>query len=227
MKTYILVFSVAAALCSCGKKERIHFQLKIDSLTNALNESKKTEVAMSEVGVMLDSIDASRHALHTKIVEGISYADYISRLKDINTNIKNSQIKLAALEHSLKNSKNVSTAAIHRLKEDLDLRSKEIIALQLDVARVKKKAFASEFGQLDVGLGICGLRSSSVRWRSLRFPHVGPYPHPNTCPSTCPRRPTAAGSNRWALSRRWCNRFSGRYASATGASQNSRFNWKH
>jgi len=139
MKTYILVFSVAAALCSCGKKERIHFQLKIDSLTNALNESKKTEVAMSEVGVMLDSIDASRHALHTKIVEGISYADYISRLKDINTNIKNSQIKLAALEHSLKNSKNVSTAAIHRLKEDLDLRSKEIIALQLDVANLREK----------------------------------------------------------------------------------------
>jgi len=139
MKTYIFAIGVAAALFSCGKKERAHLQLKVDSLSNALNESKKTEVAMSEVGAMLDSIDASRHALHTKIVEGISYADYVTRLKDINTNIKNSQIKLTELEKNLKNSKKLSAAAIHRLKEDLDLREKEIVALQLDVATLREK----------------------------------------------------------------------------------------
>src|SRR6478736_2270706 len=110
MKTYILVIGLAVTFLSCDKKEKIHLQFKVDSLNNALNESKKTEIAMSEVGVMLDSIDASRHALHTKIVEGISYADYVGRLKEINTNIKNSQVKLAALEKSLKNSKNASSA---------------------------------------------------------------------------------------------------------------------
>jgi len=139
MKTYILAIGVAATLFSCGKKEREHLQTRIDSLSNALNESKKVEVAMSEVGAMLDSIDASRHALHTKIVEGLSYADYVTRLKDINTNIRHSQMKLTELENSFKNSKRLSAAAIHRLKEDLDLRAKEIVALQLDVASLREK----------------------------------------------------------------------------------------
>lgn len=139
MKTYILAIGVAAALFSCGKKEKAHLQLKIDSLSNALSESKKTEVAMNEVGIMLDSIDASRHVLHTKIVEGISYADYVSRLKSINTQIKDSRAKLASLEKNLKNSKSTSLITIRRLKSDLDLKSKEIVALQLDVVNLREK----------------------------------------------------------------------------------------
>jgi len=139
MKTYILAIGVAAALFSCGKKEQAHLQLKIDSLSNALSESKKTEVAMNEVGVMLDSIDASRHVLHARIAEGISYADYVSRLKMINTQIKDSQVKLASLEQSLKNSKSTSLITIHRLKTDLDLKSKEVMALQLDIVNLREK----------------------------------------------------------------------------------------
>jgi hypothetical protein len=139
MKTYIFVFGAAAALFSCGTKERTHLQLQVDSLNYALNESKKAEVAMNEVGVMLDSIDANRHALRTKIVEGISYADYITRLKDINTHIKDSQAKLVAMETNLKNSKGVSAATIRRLKTDLDARSQEIVALQMDVINLREQ----------------------------------------------------------------------------------------
>jgi hypothetical protein len=139
MKTYILGFGVAIALFSCGTKERTQLQLRVDSLSYALNESKKAEVAMNEVGVMLDSIDANRHVLRVKIVEGISYADYISRLQDINTSIKDSQAKLASLEISLKNSKGASAATIHRLKTDLESRSKEIVALQLDVVNLREE----------------------------------------------------------------------------------------
>ncbi len=139
MKTTILVFGLAAALFSCDTKERTHLQLKVDSLSFALNESKKSEVAMNEVGVLLDSIDANRHALRANIVEGISYADYISRLKDINTHIKDSQAKLAELETSLKNSKGVSSATIRRLKTDLESRSQEIVALQLDVVNLREQ----------------------------------------------------------------------------------------
>jgi hypothetical protein len=139
MKTYILIICVAAALFSCDKKEKAALHLKIDSLKNALNESKKTEAVMNEVGIMLDSIDVSRHALNTKIVEGISYADYVSRLKSIHNQIKDSQVKLASLEKSLKNTNSTSLTTIHRLKADLDLKSKEIVALQLDVANLREK----------------------------------------------------------------------------------------
>ena len=139
MKTYIFVFGAAAALFSCGTKERTQLQLKVDSLSYALNESKKTELTMNEVGVMLDSIDANRHALRTKIVEGISYADYISRLKEINTHIKDSQAKLVAMENNLKNTKGISSAAIRRLKTDLEARSQEIVALQMDVVNLREQ----------------------------------------------------------------------------------------
>lgn len=140
MKTYLsLVVGVAVALFGCNKKEMTHLQFKIDSLGNALNESKKTEVAMNEVGIMLDSIDLSRHQLHAKITEGLSYSDYAKRLKEINTHIKDSQAKLLVLEQNLKNSKSASLVTVRRLKEDLELRSKEIVALQLDVVNLRDK----------------------------------------------------------------------------------------
>jgi len=139
MRNYILVISVAAALFSCDKKEKAQLQIKIDSLSVALNESRKTEAAMNEVGVMLDSIDASRHLLHTKIVEGIAYADYVNRLKSINTQIKESRVKLASLERNLASSKSASLSTVRRLKSDLDLKSKEIVALQLDVVDLREK----------------------------------------------------------------------------------------
>jgi hypothetical protein len=139
MKIYILAFGAAAALFSCDTKERTQLQTRVDSLSYALNESKKSEATMNEVGIMLDSIDANRHALRSTIVEGISYADYITRLKDINTHIKESQEKLATLESKLKNTNGVSSATVRRLKADLDSRSKEIVTLQMDVINLREQ----------------------------------------------------------------------------------------
>jgi hypothetical protein len=140
MKTYILAIGAAAALFSCNNtKEKSREQVKIDSLTNVLNESQKAEKAMNEVGTLLDSIDANRHALHAKITEGTTYAEYISRLNDINTHIKDSEAKIASLEADLKTSRGASAATIHRLRSDLDARSKEIVALQLDVANLREQ----------------------------------------------------------------------------------------
>src|SRR5579864_9214255 len=128
MKNYIIVIAIAATLFSCDTKEKAHLQLRIDSLNNALVESKKTELALNEVGIILDSIDINRHVLRVKIVEGITYANYIDRLNEINTHIKDSQAKITALENNLKGSKAASAATIHRLKSDIEMKSKEIVA---------------------------------------------------------------------------------------------------
>ena len=138
MKAYILVLGVAAAFFSCDSQERLRLQSRTDSLSYALEESKKAEVALNEVGILLDSIDANRHALRTNILEGITYADYIERLEAINTHIKASQAKIASLEASLKNSKRSNSATIRRLKTDLEVRSKEILELQLDVVALRE-----------------------------------------------------------------------------------------
>src|SRR5882762_6470868 len=98
MKTYILGVALVALLFSCDNKEKARLQSKVDSLNVALTESKKVETTMSEVGSMIDSIDANRQALRTQIIEGTSYADYVLRLKDINSHLKATQKKLDDLE---------------------------------------------------------------------------------------------------------------------------------
>jgi len=139
MKAYIIAIALGATLFGCDTKEKAQLRLKVDSLHDALIESKKTEVALNEVGVILDSIDFNRHILHVKFVEGISYAEYVNRLKEINTHIKDSQAKIIELEKSLKGSKATSSATIHRLKAELEMKSKEIVALQLDVIALRDK----------------------------------------------------------------------------------------
>jgi chromosome segregation ATPase len=139
MKTYLLAMGVAAALFSCNTKEKTRLEFKVDSLSTALRQGQKAELAMNEVGILLDSIDENRHALHTKITEGITYAAYISRLKDINTHIKDSEAKLVEVENALKNSNNGSSATIRRLKADLAARSQEIVSLQLDVVTLREQ----------------------------------------------------------------------------------------
>ncbi len=139
MKKFLIAMALAATLFGCDTKEKASLQLKVDSLNNALVESKKTEIAMNEVGIILDSIDINRHVLRLKIIEGISYANYIDRLNEINTHIKDSQAKILALENKLKGSKAASAATIHRLKSDIEMRSKDIVALQLDVINLREQ----------------------------------------------------------------------------------------
>ena len=137
MKTFIIAIVFATTLLACDTKEKAHLQLRVDSLKNALAESKKTEAALNEVGVILDSIDLNRHILHIRIVEGITYADYVNRLNEINNHIKQSQARIATLEKNLKGAHVASSATIHRLKADLDTKSKEIVALQWEVINLR------------------------------------------------------------------------------------------
>lgn len=136
---FALSIVAGALLTSCDTKEKARLQSKVDSLSVELRDSRQVEQAMNDVGVLLDSIDASSHVLRTKVVEGTSYADYISRLKDINNHIKESQAKLDEVQASLKKSNRTSAATIKRLKADLELRSQEIVALQMDVVRLREE----------------------------------------------------------------------------------------
>ena len=139
LKAGIFSLGIATMLFSCDTKEKAQLHQKVDSLTVELQASRKVEATMNEIGVLIDSIDVSRQALNTKMVEGTSYADYLNRLKDINSSIRDTQKKLQVMESSMKKSNNVSAASIRRLKADLELRSNEIIALQLDIAKMREE----------------------------------------------------------------------------------------
>jgi len=138
MKHIYIVLITAIVLSGCGNTERAQLKSEIDSLNTVIFQNAEDEVTLDEVGVLLDSIDISRHLLTVNVVEGISYADYITRLKGINEDIKESQAKILTLEQGLKRSKHISATTIKRLRADLDARSADVVELQLQVAELRQ-----------------------------------------------------------------------------------------
>ncbi len=135
----IFVIGIAALTMSCDSKERAQLQHKVDSLSAELQVSKQVESTMNEIGGLIDSIDANRQALRTEMVEGTSYTDYIKRLKEINDHISTTKNKISEMEKAMKASKGASAASLKRMKEDLELRSQEVLALQVEIEKMREE----------------------------------------------------------------------------------------
>ncbi len=139
VKKLLIVLSIGLVMMSCGgESEKLKSQ--VDSLKAELQTSQQFANTLQEVGTLMDSIDASRQLLRVNMVEGTTYADYTSRMKDINNYVKDTQNKIEDLEKSLKKSKgnaNAYAATIKKLKADLEDRNKEIANLQANVEELK------------------------------------------------------------------------------------------
>ncbi len=141
VKKFLFVASVGAIMMSCGGNSE-KLQSQVDSLKNELQTSQQFATTLQEVGVLMDSIDANRQLLRVNMVEGTTYDDYKSRMKDINNYVKDTQDKITDLEKTLKKSKsnnNALTATIKKLKADLESRNKEIAALNEQVDQLKSE----------------------------------------------------------------------------------------
>jgi chromosome segregation ATPase len=141
IRKLVLALPVAGMILlgSCDKKEKEQLKAQVDSLKTELQTSQQTAAQLSEIGTLIDSIDASRQLLRTDVVEGTSYTDYKSRLQSINNHIKDTQGKIAQLEKSLKNVKGGYATTIKRLKADLELSTQQIAALQSEVDRMRSE----------------------------------------------------------------------------------------
>lgn len=139
MKTPLIALLLVIALSSCDTKKITTLEQRVDSLNVVLVASREVEQSMNEVGALIDSIDASRSALRIKMIEGSSYADYVTRLRDINTYVKRTEEKLTALEESTKKSSKSSASAVRRLKADLKKTSDELVELQLQLASMREE----------------------------------------------------------------------------------------
>ncbi len=138
----IFAIPVAAFLFSCGTKEREVLQSQVDSLKVELETSQAMAQTLTEVGSMMDSIDASRQLLRVNMAEGTTYSDYTTRMKDINSYVRETQKKIDDLEKTLKTSKansNAFTKTIQRLKADLESQTKEIADLQEQVTKYRNE----------------------------------------------------------------------------------------
>jgi hypothetical protein len=137
IRKLILAVPVIAMLWSCDKQERVALQTQNDSLRTELQASQATAQTLQEIGVLIDSIDASRQLLRTDVVEGTSYSDYKSRLQGINSHIRETQGKIADLEKSMKSAKGGYAITIKRLKADLELSTQQLTALQGEVEKMR------------------------------------------------------------------------------------------
>jgi len=133
MTRLLWIIPVASLMVACGAKEKAELQSTVDSLNIELENSQKMANTLLEVGVLMDSIDANRQLLRINMVEGTTYDDYTTRMKDLNQYVKDSEKKINDLEDALKKSQgNASTYArqIKKLKDDLQAKTNEIVALQ-------------------------------------------------------------------------------------------------
>jgi proline dehydrogenase len=134
---FILCLTVVGMLFSCRDEEKERaLQTQVDSLQTELKASQETAQTLQEVGVLIDSIDASRQLLRTDMVEGTSYKDYKNRLQDISAYVKQTQSKLSELEKSAKNSR-IYAGTIKKLKADLEARTMQIAALEEEVQKIR------------------------------------------------------------------------------------------
>lgn len=141
-KKLIFCLPVAAMLVGCGSQEKEQMQARIDSLQTELQASQKMAKTLTEVGVLLDSIDASRQLLRVNMVEGTTYDDYQERMKEINGFIRDSQRKIEDLEKSLSKSKaNEGAFAknIRALKEQLRAETTKVAELQEQVEKYRNE----------------------------------------------------------------------------------------
>lgn len=142
IKKLLYAMPLVALLCSCDKQEKEALQKQVDSLNLELERSHQMSEALTEVGTLMDSIDASRQLLRVNMVEGTTYDDYASRMKDLNSYIKETQKKIEGLEKSLKTSKanaNAFSRTVKKLKADLEAKTQEIAMLQEQVEKYRNE----------------------------------------------------------------------------------------
>ena len=142
IKRLLFVSAIGGLMMGCGGAENTKLQSQVDSLKFELQTTQELAQTLTDVGVLMDSIDASRQLLRVNMVEGTTYDDYSSRMKDINNYVKDTQSKIEDLEKALKKSKGTSnafSAAIKKLKADLEERSKEITNLQGQVEQLSNE----------------------------------------------------------------------------------------
>lgn len=133
----ILLLFIVGSIWSCDTKEKEQLLSTVDSLKIELNASQATAATLQEIGILLDTIDASRKMLRTNIVEGTPYEDYQNRLTELNSYIQQTQNKISELENTLQKSTRNYSATIKRLKSELALSTQQLAALQTEVEKIR------------------------------------------------------------------------------------------
>ncbi|HQQ97532.1 MAG TPA: hypothetical protein PLX35_09720 [Cyclobacteriaceae bacterium] len=139
MKIQIAVLVIVVGLLTgCDIRKMETARHTIDSLKAVVGDNQAMNKTLSEIGVLMDSIDVNRKVLRTNMIEGVRYEAYVKRMADINQYVRKTERKLTALQKKAKQRDDaVYSAAIKRLRADLDVRTHELDALREQIERYK------------------------------------------------------------------------------------------
>ncbi len=120
--------AIFSGLLSCNSNSG-QLKLENDSLRHQLNAATKLVETMSTVNTLLDSIDATRHAVRMLSGEKNASTDYSQRMTELKDYVKETEGKIRELEASVAEN-NVNTDSymiiIDALKDELKVRNEEI-----------------------------------------------------------------------------------------------------
>jgi chromosome segregation ATPase len=143
MKKYpILLFVLAITLLGCDKEEKNKMQQQLDSLKSELETSQQLAKTLTEVGTLMDSIDANRQVLRMNMMEGTTFDNYTNRMEDLNKYVKDTEKKINDLEKSLKKSKasnNYFSVLVNNLKAEIEKKNQEITMLEEMVGKYQNE----------------------------------------------------------------------------------------
>lgn len=127
-------------VAGCNSKELTRLQIENDSLRRELNARHNVLTGLTDVKILLDSIDANRKSLRSNLSEGTSYEDFTARLQDINQFVKLSEEKINIIQTALNESRHEAGAylmLVDALKGEVNIRVEEIVKLEEEVSRYK------------------------------------------------------------------------------------------
>jgi len=123
-----------------GDQEKL--QSQVDSLRNELETSQEMAETLSEVSVLMDSIDANRQAIRINMVEGTTYAVTVNRMQGLNRYVRETQKKITELEKNLKRSRAAAkayAATIASLKAEIASKDEEIARLNETIEKFRNE----------------------------------------------------------------------------------------
>lgn len=130
--TVLSIVLLALTLMNCNKEAENKLQTQVDSLKNELETNQQLARTLTEVGVLMDSIDANRQVLRMNMMEGTTFDNYTNRMEDLNKYVKDTEKKIGDLEKELKKSKsgtNYFATLVKNLKAEIEKKNLEIALL--------------------------------------------------------------------------------------------------
>lgn len=139
LKEYILGgFLILSACQSADHAENKVLLQKLDSANQELEITKQALMDSNKIKALLDSIDASRKVTTSNVSKELDGKNNIVRLNDINDYVKDINLKMDQMEHSIKYV-NTMAASIIALRADIEARTQKIAKLEAEIKNENRK----------------------------------------------------------------------------------------